>query len=117
MDNLITDALLWKTGVDFATSNGFRFGVPILPNEDGKVAITQRDLWRMLPVDEHMKIAEVSGTQILNWLEKEINNVYAKDPLKRFGGWLLRFSGMTLKFEDRKSTRLNSSHVKISYAV
>lgn len=102
MDNLITDALLWKTGVDFATSNGFRFGVPILPNEDGKVAITQRDLWRMLPVDEHMKIAEVSGTQILNWLEKEINNVYAKDPLKRFGGWLLRFSGMTLKFDSSK---------------
>lgn len=102
MDNLITDALLWKTGVDFATSNGFRFGVPILPNEDGKVVITQRDLWRMLPVDEKMKIAEVSGQQILDWLEKEINNVYAKDPLKRFGGWLVRFSGMTLKFDSSK---------------
>lgn len=102
MDNLITDALLWKTGADFATSNGFRFGVPILPNENGIKAITKRDLWRMLPVDEHMKIGEVSGEQILNWLEKEINNVYAKDPSKRFGGWLVRFSGMTLKFDSSK---------------
>lgn len=76
--------------------------MPILPNENGKVAITQRDLWRMLPVDEHMKIAEVSGIQILNWLEKEINNVYAKDPLNRFGGWLVRFSGMILKFDSSK---------------
>lgn len=103
MDNLITDALLWKSGVDFATSNGFRFGVPILPDANGKKEITQRDLWRMLPVDENMKIAEVSGQQILDWLEKEINNVYAKDPLKRFGGWLVRFSGMTLTFDSRKN--------------
>lgn len=102
MDNLITDALLWKTKADFATSNGFRFGVPIIPNEDNNKAITQGDLWRMLPVDEQMKIAEVSGTQILNWLEKEINNVFAKDPSERFGGWLVRFSGMTLKFDSSK---------------
>lgn len=102
MDNLITDALLWKSGADFATSNGFRFGVPILPGDSGKKEITHRDLWRMLPVDEHMKIADVTGQQILDWLEKEINNVYAKDPLKRFGGWLVRFSGMTLKFDSSK---------------
>lgn len=103
MDNMITDALLWKTGADFATSNGFRFGVPILPDSSGKVAITQEDLWRMLPVEEQMKIAEVSGQQIWNWLEKEINNVYATDPSKRFGGWLVRFSGMTIKFNSSKS--------------
>jgi len=103
MDNMITDALLWKTGADFATSNGFRFGVPIIPDSTGKMAITKEDLWRMLPVDEHMKIAEVTGQQIKDWLEKEINNVYAKDPSKRFGGWLVRFSGMTVKFNSSKN--------------
>jgi sulfur-oxidizing protein SoxB len=102
MDNMITDALLWKSGADFATSNGFRFGVPIVPDSSGKMAITQGDLWRMLPVNEHMKIAEVTGLQIKNWLEKEINNVYAKDPSKRFGGWLVRFAGMTLTFDSSK---------------
>lgn len=102
MDNMITDALLWKSGADFATSNGFRFGVPIIPDTSGKVAITKEDLWRMLPVDEHMKIGEVSGQQIKDWMEKEINNVFAKDPSKRFGGWLVRFSGMTLKFDSSK---------------
>lgn len=102
MDNMITDALLWKSGADFAISNGFRFGVPIIPDETGKMAITKADLWRMLPVDEHMKIGTVTGQQIINWLEKEINNVFAKDPGKRFGGWLVRFSGMTLKFDSSK---------------
>lgn len=100
MDNMITDALRWKTGVDIAVSNGFRFGVPIVPDQRGKVPITKADLWRMLPVDEHMKIGEVSGQQIKDWLEKEINNVFAKDPSKRFGGWLVRFSGLTLKFKS-----------------
>lgn len=113
MDNLITDALLWKSGADFATSNGFRFGVPILPNNSGKKEITQRDLWRMLPVDEYMKIADVSGEQILNWLEKEINNVYAKDPQKRFGGWLVRFAGMTLKFDSSQEMGKRVLEVKI----
>ena len=104
MDNFITDALLWKTGADFATSNGFRFGVPIVPDASGKAPITKGDLWRMLPVDENMKIGKVSGQQIHDWLEKEINNVFASNYEERFGGWLVRFSGLTLKF--------NSSHAK-----
>lgn len=102
MDNMITHALLWKSGVDVATSNGFRFGVPIVPDESRKMAITKADLWRMLPVNEHMKVGEVTGQQVKDWLEKEINNVFAKDPAKRFGGWLVRFSGMTLKFNSTK---------------
>src|SRR5690625_5301591 len=45
MDNMITDALLEKSGADIAISNGFRFGVPILPDpETGKAAITVEDL-------------------------------------------------------------------------
>lgn len=113
MDNMITDALLWKSGVDFATSNGFRFGVPIVPDDSGKKAITLEDIWRMLPVDEHMKIGEVTGQQVKDWLEEEINNVFAKDPAKRFGGWLVRFAGMTLKFDSSKDKGERVLEVKI----
>ena len=102
MDNMITDALLWKSGADFATSNGFRFGVPIVPDATGKKEITKENLWRMLPVDEQMKIGEVTGQQVKDWLENEINNVFAKNPADRFGGWLVRFSGLTLKFDSSK---------------
>jgi len=102
MDNFITDALLWKTGADFATSNGFRFGVPIVPEAGGKAPITKADLWRMLPVDEHMKIGKVNGRQVHDWLEQEINNAFASDYSERFGGWLVRFSGLTLVFDSSK---------------
>lgn len=102
MDNFITDALLWKSGADIAISNGFRFGVPIVPGKDGKQAITREDLWRMIPVDEKMKIGRVSGQQIWNWLEKELNNVFAKNAKERFGGWLVRFAGMKISFDSSK---------------
>lgn len=55
MDNMITDAARWKTGVDIAISNGFRFGNPIVP-ENGKPApITRANLWNLLPVNEKVK--------------------------------------------------------------
>ncbi|MCH7400460.1 bifunctional metallophosphatase/5'-nucleotidase [Belliella kenyensis] len=113
MDNFITDALLWKTKVDFATSNGFRFGVPIVPDESGKAAITKADLWRMLPVNENMKIGKATGKQIHDWLEKEINNVFSTDYEKRFGGWLVRFSGLTLEFDSSKPYGERITHVSI----
>jgi len=56
MDNFITDASMWKNDVDIALSNGFRFSPPIVPNETGVAPITRGDLWKMLPVDNKLKI-------------------------------------------------------------
>lgn len=98
MDNLITDAVRWKTGADIAISNGFRFSSPIVPDASGQAAITSSDLWNMLPVNENVKTARATGQQLRDWMEKELHNVFAAQPLERFGGWLIRFSGMTMTF-------------------
>lgn len=98
MDNFITDAAMWKNNVDIALSNGFRFSPPIVPGENGVAPITRGDLWNMLPVNEKVKIGKASGQQIKDWLEKELHNVFAENPTERFGGWVVRFSGMELKF-------------------
>ncbi|MDF0706096.1 bifunctional metallophosphatase/5'-nucleotidase [Flagellimonas okinawensis] len=102
MDNFITDAARWKTGVDVSISNGFRFSTPISVEEGGKSPITKADLWSMLPVNEKVKIGKASGKQIKDWLEKELHNVFAQNPTERFGGWLVRFSGMELTFNANK---------------
>jgi hypothetical protein len=47
MDNLITDALMWKFETDFVVSNGFRFCPPLVPPEGGEVDITAEYLWSM----------------------------------------------------------------------
>lgn len=98
MDNMITDAARWKTGADISISNGFRFSPPLVPEENGKVAITREYLWNMLPVNEKVKIAKASGAQIHNWMEQELHNVFAANAMERFGGWMVRFSGMSVKF-------------------
>tara|TARA_B110000046_G_scaffold98123_1_gene105764 strand:- start:755 stop:2377 length:1623 start_codon:yes stop_codon:yes gene_type:complete len=98
MDNFITDAAYWKNDVDIALSNGFRFSPPINPGDAEVAPITRGDIWNMLPVNEKVKIGKASGEQIKNWLEKELHNVFAEKASERFGGWVVRFSGMILKF-------------------
>ena len=99
MDNLITDALMWKAKPDIVLSNGFRFCPPLAPDEKtGEAEITREYLWSMLPVNSEVKMAEATGQQLYDWLEQEIENVFAKDPNNHFGGWLIRFKGMKVKF-------------------
>lgn len=111
MDNLITDALMWKYKTDIALSNGFRFGTPLVPDtKTGLADITKDFLWGMLPVNSKVKTGTVTGQQIINWLEKELENTFAKDPAKRFGGWFVRFNGMqvTLTIGNEKGERVQS---------
>lgn len=99
MDNLLTDAIKWKFKPDIALSNGFRFCQPLnVDPKTGKAAITREFLWNMLPVDSEAKAGLVSGQQLMDWLEKELQNAFAKDPSKRFGGWFVRFAGMEVNF-------------------
>jgi sulfur-oxidizing protein SoxB len=101
MDNMITDAARWKTGADISISNGFRFGNPIVP-EDGKPApITRANLWNLLPVNEKVKTGKATGKQIKDWLEKEMHSAFSQNPTERFGGWLVRFSGMKVNFNSQ----------------
>jgi len=98
MDNLITDALMWKFNTDFAVSNGFRFCPPLVPPAGGEADITNEYLWSMLPVESAIKTGVVSGRQIVDWLESELENAFAKDATRRFGGWFVRYKGLFVKF-------------------
>ena len=99
MDNFITDAIMWKFKPDIALSNGFRFCQPLAVNKKTGVAnITKEFLWNMLPVNSEAKLGLITGKQLWDWQEKELQNAFAKDPSKRFGGWFVRFAGMEVNF-------------------
>ena len=101
IDTLILESLKWKLAdaVDIVLSNGFRFCPPrTTPDQTGNIPITNGFIFDMLPVDSRVRTATVTGTQILTWLEKELNNVFAKDAVERFGGWVIKFKGMKVKF-------------------
>lgn len=114
MDNLITDAIHWKFKTDIALSNGFRFCQPLAVDPaTGKAAITREFLWNMLPVDSEAKTGTVTGRQLWDWLEKELQNAFAKDPAKRFGGWFVRFAGMEVNFTIGNDFGKRVNHVTL----
>lgn len=115
MDNLITDAIYWKFKPDIALSNGFRFCPPLVTDpKTGMAEITNEFLWSMLPVDSDAKTGEITGKQLWEWVEKELHNVFAKNPAQRFGGWVVRFAGMEINFKatEEMGKRLNWIKVK-----
>jgi 2',3'-cyclic-nucleotide 2'-phosphodiesterase (5'-nucleotidase family) len=114
MDNLITDALMWKFKTDIVLSNGFRFCQPLaLDTKTGTAKITKEFLWNMLPLNSEIKTGTVTGEQLRDWLEKEMQNAFAKVPSKRFGGWFVRFKGMKVNFTiaNEIGKRINSVEV------
>lgn len=94
LDNLLSDALREETGTEIALSNGFRFGTPLPPGP-----ILERDLWSFYPISTPLMVGKVTGKQLKDFWEQEMENVFARDASKRFGGWLPRPSGMTVRFE------------------
>lgn len=114
IDNLITDAIYWKYKPDIALSNGFRFCPPLVVDQKkGVVDITNEFLWNMLPVNSDAKTGEITGKQLWDWLEKELHNVFAKNPAQRFGGWVVRFSGMKINFTAYNEMGKRINWVKI----
>lgn len=101
IDTLILNALDWAVPeVDIVLSNGFRFCPPrTTPDHTGNIPITSGFIFDMLPVDSVVRTAEATGQQLLNWLEKELNNVFAKEAAERFGGWVIKFKGMEVEFK------------------
>lgn len=115
IDTMILDALSWQvTDVDIVLSNGFRFCPPRVSRDStGNIPITNGYIYDMLPVDSTVRTAQVTGEQISKWLEKELNNVFAKEASERFGGWVVKFKGMQVEFNafGEKGKRVQSISV------
>lgn len=116
IDQMVLDALSWRMpDIDIVLSNGFRFCPPnTTVDETGNVPITKGNIYDMLPVDSIVRTGRVTGLQLMNWLEKELNNVFAEDASKRFGGWVIKFQGMEVEFYafGEEGKRVKSVKVK-----
>lgn len=116
IDTMILNALKWRLPqTDIVLSNGFRFCPPrTTPDHTGNIPITNGFIFDMLPVDSTVRTGEVTGKQIFDWLEKELNNVFAKDASKRFGGWVIKFQGMTVTFKAYEEMGKRVQEVKVA---
>lgn len=108
MDNFLLSALLNHTGADMAFSNGWRYGAPIVPG-----AITMNDLYNMVPMNPPVSTVEITGEELKNMLEKNLEHTFSRDPLNQMGGYVKRSLGIKayIKVENPPLTRIQKLFV------
>ncbi|MFP4546109.1 MAG: bifunctional metallophosphatase/5'-nucleotidase [Methanomassiliicoccales archaeon] len=94
MDNLLLDAVMEATGARVAFSNGWRYGAPVPPGP-----ITMNDLWNMVPVDPPVSTVELTGREIWEMMEGNLERTFSRDPYARMGGSVKRCAGLNLYFK------------------
>jgi len=94
MDNFLLDSLLDLTGAEMAFSNGWRYGAPILPGP-----ITRNDLWNIIPVNPPVSTVKLSGKELWDMMEVNLERTFSRDPYEQKGGYVKRSAGINLYFK------------------
>ena len=94
MDNFLLQALLESTGAQLAFSNGWRYGAPIVPGP-----ITLNDLYNMIPMNPPVSTVELSGEEIREMLEENLERTFSCDPYHQMGGYVKRCLGLNVYFK------------------
>lgn len=107
-DNLILSALLHVSGAEAAFSNGWRYGAPVPKGE-----VTLRDLYNIIPVNPPVSTVEMTGAEMYEMIEANLESTYAKDPFNQLGGYLKRALGIRvyIKIENAKGSRIQKFFV------
>ena len=95
-DDFVADVVRETCGADIGFTNGFRFSPPIAAGE-----VHEGDLWNLLPLDSRLKVGWVTGKELREYLEGELELVFSTNPLVLSGGWGPRPSGLTFTFAAR----------------
>lgn len=108
MDNLLLDALIEASGAQVAFSNGWRYGAPVPPGE-----ITMNDLWNIIPTNPPVSTTDITGAEILEMMETNLDNVFAANPYHQMGGYVKRFRGLTfyIKLENPTGMRIQQAFI------
>ncbi len=103
MDNLLLDATAAAAGTTVALSNGWRYGAPIPQGP-----LTEWDLWNIVPANPAVSVVTLTGRQLRELFEKNVEATFACDPWQQRGGYLKRCRGieMLLKLENAAGYRV-----------
>lgn len=93
-DYLLLDAMRRVTGLAIAFSNGWRYGGAV---KRGK--LTRRNLYQIVPMNPIIMTADITGAEIHEMLEENLESTFSCKPFKQMGGYIKRTSGLTVYFK------------------
>ncbi|MAG86499.1 bifunctional metallophosphatase/5'-nucleotidase [Zunongwangia profunda] len=112
MDNLLLKAIAHITKTDIAFSNGWRYGAPIAVGK-----ITENDLYNIAPMNPPVSTVELTGIEIKEMLEENLERTFCSNPLKQMGGYAKRVLGLqiNMRIENPKGHRIQEIYYKGSH--
>lgn len=94
MDNLLLKALIDISDAEMAFSNGWRYGAPVVPGP-----ITVNDLWNIIPTNPPVSLCEITGEELWEMMEENLERTFSRDPYKQMGGYVKRCLGLNIYFK------------------
>jgi len=107
-DNLITDAVRTRFKTDVSVSASWRFGGNTLPGP-----ITVEDIYNLIPSEAPVQLLKIKGGDLWSIVEEAVDNVQATDPFEQVGGDMLRYSGMEVVVDLKKSFPNRVQSIKV----
>lgn len=103
MDNFLLQSLLETTGAQMAFSNGWRYGAPVVPGP-----VTMNDLYNIIPMNPRVSTVELTGEELREMLEENLERTFAADPYNQMGGYVKRCLGLRayIKIENPAGHRI-----------
>jgi sulfur-oxidizing protein SoxB len=108
MDNFLLEAIRETAGTSLAFCNGWRWGAPVRPGR-----VTRNDLYNIIPWTEPISTVELTGRELLEMLEENLERTFSADPFHQLGGYVKRCLGLTtyIKIENPFGTRVQKLFV------
>ena len=78
MDYLLLDAMRAAAGTEIAFSNGWRYGGAVPKGE-----LKRRNLYQIVPMDPMIRTAELTGQEIFDMLEDNLESTFSAEPFKQ----------------------------------
>ncbi len=91
LDNLLLAAIANSAGCSIAFSNGWRYGAPI-----AKGPVTLNALYNIIPMNPPVSTVEITGKEMRQMLEENIERTFSSAPMKQMGGYLKRCYGISV---------------------
>ncbi|WP_245326382.1 bifunctional metallophosphatase/5'-nucleotidase [Hymenobacter wooponensis] len=109
MDDFLLESLRARVPADLYFSNGWRYGVPVPP---GPVRL--EDLYNMVPMDPEVETVQLTGAEVRQLLEANLESTYSGQPLHQMGGYVKRALGLKayFKIENPPGSRLQTVYVQ-----
>lgn len=103
MDNLLLNAVMHVSDTKISFSNGWRYGSPI-----GTGEITEDDLYNIIPMNPPVSTVDLTGQEIIDMLEENLERTFSSEPMDQMGGYVKRCGGLrvNLRIENPKGHRI-----------